>query len=197
MKYRIRIEGTRPIIIQSDRLADPLNEVTKQLKLLTSHKDKTTDKVQGEIAEVEWYGGLYCDDDGRPQIAIPGDNLLRALRDAAAASKKGETVRREVLIDEALIPFEHNGPSKLDAMARDPRFSLRKTVVLQKRRTVRTRPRLPPPWALTFHARIDGARTLTASDLRLFLDRAGTVGIGTWRPRYGHFRVAQFDAVKD
>lgn len=197
MKYKIRIEGTRPIIIQSDRLADPLNEVTKQLKLLTSHKDKTTDIGQAKIAEVEWFGGLYCDDEGKPSIAIPGDNLLRAIRDAAAFSKKGETVRREIIIDEALIPFEYEGPKSVDAMSKDPRFTLRKTVVLQKRRTVRTRPRLPPPWSLTFHARIDGAKTLTKDDLKLFLERAGTVGIGTWRPRYGHFRVAQFDAVKD
>lgn len=199
MRFKVRLEGTRPIIIQSDRMADPLDKMAKELSLLTSRSakvDKKSDSVQAKISEIEWFGALYCDDDGKPQIGIPGDNIHRAMRDAATAEKKGETVRREIVIEEDLIPIEHNGPKDLMKMYADDRFVFRKTVVIQKRRTPRTRPRLPS-WALEFHARVDGDATLNAEDVRRILERAGKVGIGTWRPRYGHFNVAKFEAVKD
>lgn len=199
MRFKVRLEGTRPIIIQSDRMADPLDKMAKELSLLTSRSakvDKKSDSVQAKISEIEWFGALYCDDDGKPQIGIPGDNIHRAMRDAATAEKKGETVRREIVIEEDLIPIEHSGPKDLMKMYADDRFVFRKTVVIQKRRTPRTRPRLPS-WALEFHARVDGDATLNAEDVKRILERAGKVGIGTWRPRYGHFNVAEFEAVKD
>ena len=198
MRFKVRLEGTRPIIIQSDRMADPLDKMAKELSLLTSRSakvDKKSDSVQAKIAEIEWLGALYCDDDGKPQIGIPGDNIHRAMRDAATAEKKGETVRREIVIEEDLIPIEHDGPKDLMQMYANDRFVFRKTVVIQKRRTPRTRPRLPT-WALEFHARVEGDATLTKDDVKRILERAGKVGIGTWRPRYGHFNVAKFEAVK-
>lgn len=198
MRFKVRLEGKRPMIIQSDRMADPLDKMAKQLSLLTSRSakvDKKSDAIQEQIAKIEWFGALYCDDEGKPQIAIPGDNIHRAMRDAATREKKGETVRREIVIEEDLIPIEHSGPKDIEKMYAEDRFVFRKTVVIQKRRTPRTRPRLPT-WALEFHFRIDGDETLTGDDARRILENAGNVGIGTWRPRYGHFAVAKFETIK-
>lgn len=197
MKIKVRIEGERPIIIQSDRLVDPLDPMSIEKRRLAKHKDKASEAFQADIGRIEWFGALYLDDDCKPRLAIPCDNILRAMRDAAAREKLGETVKREVTIDPPLIDFlDHGGPKDLEAMYADPRFVLRKSVAQQKARVMRVRPRLPV-WAAEFTMTIGGAQTLTEDDVRRILTNAGMVGIGTWRPRYGHFRVTRFEKAKD
>lgn len=205
MKFKIRLEGTRPMLIQSDRMADPMNKEAQEKRRMAKAKDKNTDAVQLEIGRIEWFGSLYTDEDGKPRAAIPSDNIIRAIRDAAAEEKGGKEVYKQIMVAydadqvEPLIPIEHDGPKDVAKLYGDGMTSpyvFRKTVKQGQNRVVRVRPRFPV-WAIEFHAIIGGTETIRAEDLRRYLDRAGTVGLGTWRPRYGHFRVAKFDAVKN
>ncbi len=192
MKIKVQITGEKPILIQSDRLADPLDPIAREKTSLSKHRDKKTDEYQEKIGKLEWFGALYLDEEGRPQVAIPCDNIVRALRDAAAKFKLGETVRREIVVSPDLIPFEYDGPRDLEQLYADPRFRFRKTVAQGKVRVVRVRPRLPV-WGLSFEISIAGAATLRPDEVRKFLEAAGMVGLGTWRPRYGHFSVQRFN----
>ena len=197
--YSVRIESERPIIIQSDRLADPLDPISKEKTRLAKHKDKKTDEYQEKIGKLEWFGSLYLDDDGAPAMVIPCDNIIRAMRDAAARERFGKDVYSEITVDPPLIPIEHSGPKNIESMyafetgGRRP-FVFRKTVAQQKARVVRVRPRIDK-WALEFEVTVGGSKTLDGEAVKRFLEVAGMTGIGTWRPRYGHFRVVKFKKV--
>lgn len=190
------IVGTRPLLMQSDRLSDPTDPIARAKALAAKARDKSTDAGQDEIARLEFLGSLYLDDDGA--VCIPADNILRALRDAAARERKGKMVQEQIVCERESFPLVYEGPRDPEAMFRDPRFSLRKSVVLdgpKKKRVVRTRPRFPAGWSACLELSIEGARTLTPADLRRFLDGAGALGLGSWRPRYGGFQVVRWEVT--
>ena len=56
------------------------------------------------------------------------------------------------------------------------------------------RPLLPTPWELTFHLDVLANEVLTEDELRRFFVRGGgCVCLGTYRPRFGKFRVARWE----
>ncbi len=73
---KVKILGTRPLLVHSDVFADPLNKLTKVHKQLTS-KRKKTDEDHELIARSEWRGGLYFSEDIGPYL--PGINIESAL----------------------------------------------------------------------------------------------------------------------
>lgn len=194
MSIQITIEGTRPLIMQSDRLVDPLDPLTQELKRAAKSKDKATEKGQNELGRIEFLGCLYLDDDGR--VCIPQDNILRMLRDAAAREKLGKTVREQIVCAEDSFRLEYDGPTTAEKLWQDRRFVFRKSVVNNgKTRVMRTRPRFPVGWRLTFAVDIEGERSLKQDDVERFARAAGPLGLGTWRPRYGGFRVVEVKKV--
>jgi histone H3/H4 len=190
MSIFITIEGTRPLIMQSDRLVDPLDPLTVALKRAAKDKDKATDKGQDKLARIEFAGCLYLDDNER--VCIPQDNILRMLRDAAAREKLGKTVREQIVCTAESFVLEYDGPKDAEKLYEDRRFVFRKSVVNNgKTRVMRTRPRFPTGWRLVFGVDIEGERTIKQEDIERFARTAGPLGLGTWRPRYGGFRVVE------
>ena len=59
---KVKIIGTRPLLMHSDIYADPLNPRTKAHKALTAKKKKT-DEDHEAIAQSEWRGGMYFDEE--------------------------------------------------------------------------------------------------------------------------------------
>ena len=189
----VTIRGTRPLIMQSDRLVDPLDPFSKQKAQAAKSKDKATEAGQEKLGRLEFLGSLYLDEDSEP--CIPQDNILRALRDAAAREKMGKTVREQIVCDVDNFKLKYDGPRDAEKLYRDGRFVFRKSVANAggQTRVMRTRPRFPVGWSLSFSLSIEGHRTLLAEDVLRFLNVAGPLGIGTWRPRYGGFVVESFE----
>jgi hypothetical protein len=141
------IRGLQPHLQHNSRLADPLNPFTRAIAELTSKQKKTEDDHR-RIADLEWEGGLYLDDDGRP--CVPGFVLVGALYEAGKLVRKGPKVRAGVYCH-GHFPLIHAGPRSLEALKADPEF--RDTRIVRNPgkggRVSRTRPKFPE-WELKF-----------------------------------------------
>src|SRR3546814_21068521 len=72
---KLKIVGTSPLMMHSDRLANPLNPATKAHKELTGKRKKTDDDHLA-IAKSEFIAGAYWDE--KEGFYIPGQNFDRS-----------------------------------------------------------------------------------------------------------------------
>lgn len=183
MRFRITITGTAPMLMHNGRLADPLDPATRALKALTAKRKKTDDDLI-DIARAEFLGGLYIDPDVGPYV--PGENIERAILDAAKLTKNGMNVKRGLFIETDVNPIAYHGPRTAEALWEDENFRLIRTVRNQQNRVSRCRPMFTD-WRTSAEGTLDESvldfRTLTA-----IVESAGLyIGLGDWRPRYGRF----------
>ena len=81
---KIKIRGTSPLLMHSDRLSNPLDPLTKEIKTYTGKRKKTDDDFT-EIARLEWVGGLYHDEKTGPYL--PARNVKAMLIQAASRTE--------------------------------------------------------------------------------------------------------------
>lgn len=188
MEFTITLTGTRPYIMHSDRMVDPLDPITKAHKKLTSKKTGKTEADLIEIARLEFFGALYVDSQIGPYV--PGDNFQRALADASTMNRLGTKVERGVFIDSDVNPLSYSGPRTAEELWEVESFQYRRSVkqgVGKKApRIMKTRP-IFRQWRCQAHGLLDESQ-LSFDDLCMIAENAGTfIGIGDWRPRFGRF----------
>lgn len=197
MKYLLCADGRTdsdgaPYVQHSERLADPLNDFTRTLAGVTKKRSKTeADHI--EIAHIEFLGGLYTNDNGP---CVPAFNVLRCLQEGAQRHKRGRDVLRGVFprVDSADLIYD--GPRDPEELWKDGAFSLRKTVGVQRSRTMRTRP-IFIDWQFQLLAEVD-AKIFDLDTLRLCWAEAGKyVGLGEMRPIYGRFTGTVIEAPEE
>jgi hypothetical protein len=180
---RLKLTGTKRLLMHNGQLADPLAAASRALARLTGKRNKTLADHE-EIGRVEWNGGLWLDS-GRP--CIPAEALMSSFTGAAKLSKRGDEARAGMVVEANAI-LAYDGPQNLDELWLDERFRLRAGVRVRSARTMRTRPKFDD-WSVEF----------TANYLPSLLDKsfvfetwqtAGFVrGIGDWRPVNGTYEV--------
>lgn len=192
------------LVVHNERLADPLDSITRAIGGISKKRAKTVADHE-EIARLEWYGGLYTtapvefvgDDIVVPDGAvptIPAWNLLRCLQDGAKRHKRGADVLRGIhpLVEHATLEYE--GPTDPTELWLTGEFALRKTVGVQRARTMRTRP-IFHPWKATLAIEVDPV-VFDIDTLASLWDDAGRyAGIGEMRPVYGRFAGTITSAV--
>jgi hypothetical protein len=146
MKIQIDIQGTSPLMMHNERLANSEDPFTKQIKELTDKKTNKTDRDKAEISKLEWYGGIYAN--GSKELVMPSANVLKCLRDAAKATKEGQKVAAALTPMTLYVPFVYKGPKEIDAVFADPSFTDRRLVKVKSGRVLRTRP-IFPQWGLS------------------------------------------------
>jgi hypothetical protein len=184
-EIKLRIVGTRRLLMHAGRLADPLDPVAKDLAKLTSKRMKTEADHEA-ISRTEWFGSLWLDD-GLP--CLPAEALMATFVGAARAHRRGPQASAGLVI-EANAKLDYDGPRDLDALWQDEGFRLRVPVRVGSARTMRTRPCFDD-WSAEF----------TVTYLPTLLDRkevvesfviAGfTKALGDWRPQNGTFSVKE------
>jgi hypothetical protein len=183
---KFHLKGTAPALMQSERLANPLDSLARDKKKLAT-KRKKTDADHEEIARMEFIGSLYYD----PAIGPywPGQNIDRMFRDAATITKRGKDVMRAFMTLDDKIPLIYEGPRTPEGMyAERDRFVDMRSVVQQRARIMRCRP-IFRDWEVKFEAAFD-PDVLNREDVVGFAKTAGQmVGLSTFRPRYGRFQV--------
>lgn len=192
MKVTLKAQGSSALILHNERLADPLDPIVRELAKYTKKRGKS-DADHMEIARLEFLGGLYTDPpldltmNGKsPAPGLPAWNVIRCLQDGAKRQKKGADVLRGVhpIIQHVLITYE--GPRNPHKMWTDGRFTLRKTVGVQRARMMRTRPMFVD-WSIDLPVEVDP----TVFDLdvlaNVWRDAGVYAGIGEMRPIYGRF----------
>lgn len=194
-RVRVTIEGVSPLLLHSDKGANPLSVEAKSLKAVSS-KRKKSEEDHFEMVRIEWMSGLYLDKSGR--VAVPVENVRAAIRDGAKLSKLGKEISRKVFIDGTHMAIAYDGPRDLEKLFDDARFRDTRSVRVGQQRVMRTRPHFDK-WALSFDAYWDS----DSFDTDLFarcLESAGKfIGIGDFRPdkggTFGRFKLASMEAA--
>ena len=175
--YKVRIEGTRPLLMHScnSMLEESNNKATRSKE----HNPKT----EAETA-------LYKDKEGN--IVVPSFCVLSCLRGSAVNFQvpgKGKKTYKNFVyaglkMDAENIPLITENGWEIDA----------KTVVVQRSRIVRARPRFDN-WALEFTMEIIDP-IITPAVLKQIIEDAGKYnGLLDFRPLYGLFKLTTFEKV--
>lgn len=180
---KVRITGTRPLLMHSDKFADPLNPLTKAHKELTG-KRKKTDEDHEAIAKSEWLGGLYLDKDGP---YIPGVNIEAALIGGGKLSKLGTQLKRSVEVMDEKCHLEYDGPRAAESLW-DAGFYDARSVKVQSARITRYRP-LFRQWACVAEIAYDADSINREQVISCLNDGGQYCGIGDYRPKFGRFTV--------
>lgn len=187
----IRLKGNSPTIMQCDRLVNPFDPLTRQLKTLTG-KRKKTDADLEEISRIKFAGSLYFDDKAGPYW--PGINIDRMILDAAKMSRRGVDTKRAFMTLDDVVPLEYDGPRTIDALYADARFVDFRSVVIRGQRVMTCRP-IFREWEIGCEVAYD-ADILNRDDVIAFFDIAGRyIGLSTYRPRFGRFSLTAVDGV--
>lgn len=187
MKVLLRLDGRSaaggsPLVMHNERLADPLDDHTRAIAAVAKKRNKTeADHV--EIGRLEFMGGLYTNGNGP---CLPAWNILRCLQDGAKRHKRGADVLRGVypLNDHADVIYD--GPRDPEKLWKAGGFGLRKTVGVQRSRTVRTRP-IFTEWQAELEVEVDPTVFDMDTLANVWREAGVYAGIGEMRPIYGRF----------
>lgn len=191
--------GGSPLIVHNERLADPLDDFTIAIAGVSKKRNKTIADHE-TMAVLEFYGSLYTDPpltlDGKGQlvngngtaavVGMPAWNVLRCLQDGATRHKRGRDVLRGVHPIDAFVAIKHDGPADVIDLWKDGSFSIRKSVGIQRSRTMRTRAMFAS-WSLEVPVEVDET-VFDVSTLKVIWREAGIyAGLAEMRPVYGRF----------
>lgn len=179
------ITGYTPLLMHSERLANPFDALTREIKALTGKRKKTEDDLL-EIARIEWLGGLYHN--AEVGIHLPGHNVFSALVGGGKLHKLGTSIKRSVLVQEDCVAIKFDGAQDPAKLFNDKAFVDIRGVKVGTAKVMRCRP-IFKKWAATFTVIFDEA-SIDKRDIDLCLQSAGSmVGLGDYRPRFGRFEV--------
>jgi hypothetical protein len=175
--------GGSALVMHNERLADPLDEHTRGIAAVSKKRNKTeADHV--EIGRLEFKGGMYVNGNGP---CLPAWNILRCLQDGAKRHKRGVDILRYVypLLEHADVQYD--GPRDIDEMWKAGGFALRKSVGIQRSRTMRTRP-IFTEWQAELPVEVDPTGFDLDTLSNLWREAGMFAGLGEMRPVYGRFK---------
>jgi hypothetical protein len=141
MRIHIELTGKTPLMMHNERLSDPDDEYTKQIKELTAKKTGKTEKDNELISKLEWRGGIY--EDGKGNVVVPTKNILKCFREAAAVTKSGRKIARGLSPFELMAALIIDGPRHIDKLIDNEKYYDRRQVKVPSGRVKRTRPIFP------------------------------------------------------
>ena len=187
MELKVKFESTTPLLMHSNRGANPLNPQVQEKKAITSKRNKT-DEDHALLAAIDWKLGIYYDEELK-QPYIPAEMVEACLREAAKKNKLGTIVKKGGMrVKEDKIPLEYDGPRDLESLYGDgaTEFVDVRTGKLNGGSSVLIcRPRFNR-WNMVFTLTTDDSK-LNEQEVKTILENAQEQGIGDYRERYGRF----------
>ena len=185
--FTLHLTGLRPLLMHNGRLANPLDPWARLVAEVSKKRNKTVQDY-AELARREARGAMYETADG--VLGIPLTNVWKCLQQAGKSFKLGTAIDLAIADNPDILPLFIGGePQKCDTyLEHHPECLFYRSVVVQRRRTMRARPLMPMGWTVdaTFSLRED---LLDLARLRPVIERMGTLGLCDWRPKYGTFRA--------
>jgi hypothetical protein len=186
MELKVKFESTTPLLMHSNRGANPLNPQVKEKKAITSKRAKTDEDHQ-LLAAIDWKLGIYYDQELGPYI--PAEMIEACFREAGKKNKLGTIIKKGGLrVKEDKVRLEYDGPRDLESLYGDgaTEFVDVRTGKLNGGSTVLiTRPRFNR-WNLQFTLKADDSK-LNEKEIETILENSCEQGIGDYRERYGRF----------
>jgi hypothetical protein len=197
MRLLIQLQSTAPLLMHNIRLANPRDEITKKMKLISSKQKKTEEDLDA-LAKLEFMGSMYW----APNIGlyVPSTNVEKAFIEGARLTKAGKKVERGFMIGTPQIALVSNGvrhgtgknatPLTPEELWNEDEFVLTTAVRVMSNRVMRTRPMFAE-WKLNFNAELD-IKVLDHEELIDIIEAAGSmIGLCDFRPKYGRFELSQ------
>lgn len=192
-EIKIKLTGIQPLMLNSIQTANPLNKWARELKKVTSKKKKTDDDTL-EIIRLQFMSSWYIDADGH--YVLPSENVLKSFEAGAKENKKGTAFIEncQILEDDLIIQFDGMNKSLEELYDNgngkwvDTRICGISSGFGSKAKVLATRA-IIDKWSVTFTLLYDSAR-INFDDIKLAAENAGArKGVGTYRRRYGRFKV--------
>jgi len=182
---KIRVTGTSPLMMHSDRLANPLAAETKAHKELTGKRKKTEDDHLA-IARSEFIAGCYWNEqDG---FYLPGQNLDATFLAGAKLQKLGTHWKRGALVMEDRIKLLHDGPMTPGDLWEAPEHVDCRGVRVGAAKLMRYRP-VFREWAAVLTVAVN-TEVLDVKEAKKAIEDGGAlIGTCEYRPRFGRFEV--------
>lgn len=188
---KLKLVGQSPILLHSDRYANPLDPLAKAHKVLTSKRTKT-EEDHVEIAKSEWRGGLYYSDS--TGVYVPSANIRSCIVEGAKLSKLGKAIQRGTMILSEKSPLEYAGPKTPEELWEAGDFYDCRSVVVSGKRLMRYRPMFRT-WALQIEITFDPSVIESRQILKSSQDAGMLIGLGDFRPNkggaFGRFNVEE------
>lgn len=182
---QLKLTGTRGLLMNSDKMADPLNPLTKAHKLLTGKRKKTDDDYE-EIAKSEFIGSMYIDEAGP---YIPGINVEAALVAGGKLSKLGTQLKRSVEVMDECCYLLYDGPNEIEAMWDAGMYDSR-SVKIGQAKLIRYRPFFKE-WSLICEIMYDETSIDREQIINCMMDAGKYCGLGDYRPKFGRFNIEE------
>lgn len=184
---KFRFESVCPLLQHDDKMANPFNEYTKQMKAISSKRKKTEDDLM-EMAWIEWRASLYYT--GKKGYYMKAECIEAALLASAKDKKLGKAFKASVSVPEdPVFHFEQEAlpPEELFKMNEYKDF---RTVKIQRAKILRCRP-IFNDWHCDVEIWYEESR-LDKRELKEIVEFAGRyIGICDYRPKYGRFKATE------
>ena len=190
---KLRLIGTRPLIMARGETANPFDKQSREIKRLTQKKGKS-DEDYDAIARLQFAAAMYYDPDLGPYI--PVDNLWKCCQEGASVYREGPKVKSNVIVKGFVGKEIDPGGSQLmdgdgkvfpkDLGVLYAKHCFLKMGKLQKKSILTSRPKFDS-WScdlLVEFTEIDKARVID-----YFIVAGRLKAICAWRPQNGQFRV--------
>ena len=182
---KVKLSGSSPLLMHSDRFANPLDALTKAHKEMTGKRKKTDDDFIA-IAKSEFIGGCYWNED--TGFFIPSQNLDSCLIAAAKLQKLGVKFKQGIVVLEDELPldgFKNMTPEKLwentkNVDARGVKVGMAK--IMRYRPIFRN-------WSLSATVMVNEDVVNLNEVKKALVDAGALIGLGDYRPRFGRFNV--------
>ena len=183
---KIKIEGTTPLMMNNPQTVNPKNKFAKEIKKLTSKRQKTDDD-QDELFRLKFLASLYY----RNGIYyLPSMQLWRSMVNAAKENKLGAKFERSVqVVADLVIDFADSDKTPEQLWQLEAYTDIRDAGIMKKRIPC-CRAKIDE-WSTEAEIWYDETQ-INKSEVLHSLEVAGIRhGVGTFRLLYGRFKIKE------
>lgn len=175
-------------MMQNVQSVDPTNKFAKESKKVSS-KRKKTDADHERLKEIDFFGGLYMNENGP---CIPSNWIEGTIIAGAKKEREGPRAKSGFYC-EGSFDLEYEGPRTAEELWEEKdKFVDVRPVNIQRNKVMKCRP-IFKEWSAEIEVSYDNS-AVNPEELKRWLDVAGSqCGIGTYRPKHGRFHVEILD----
>lgn len=188
-QLQVTITGTSPLLMHSDRFANPLDPMTKAHKELTSVRKKS-DETHEAIAKSEFMASCYWTK--QAGFFVPGQNMDACLIGAAKLQKLGVKFKQAVQTLENEMSLVGTLPANPELLWADGDYTDCRGVKVGMAKIMRYRP-IFKSWKLKCTIMINDDVLNVSEVKKALVDAGALIGLGDYRPRFGRFSVETKD----
>lgn len=195
-KIKLEMTGLAPLIMHNGQMANPLNNVSREIKKVSGKRKKTDDDFM-LMSKLEMLGGVYVSEEpvfevsgynikltSAGRLAIPSDNWESCIIESAKRLRLGKQAKAGIIVTTDTLLLD--APSVQEMLDDMNKWAFIKRVKVQQAAIMRTRPILKQ-WSTKLEVSYL-PDLFNLEQVLEIVDQAGkVVGVGDYRPKYGRF----------